>query len=85
MRYQPTLLFTDACGKSYVYASELNRHMENSHSKVKDQICNFCGKSFGIFANLKRHIETTHIPLPPPPPLECKLEEPETENSLKYL
>lgn len=45
------------CDKSY---HNVNRHIRNVHSNIRDHVCHLCGAAFKQSTTLKEHMETKH-------------------------
>merc|ERR1719197_315428 len=48
------------CGKVFGQDSDLERHLDCVHRRLKKFECERCGKRFGQKSSLKTHIETVH-------------------------
>ncbi|XP_037044571.1 zinc finger protein 12-like [Bradysia coprophila] len=46
------------CNKSF---GSLTRHMNGTHLKIRNHICDTCGSAFTQWTSLKEHIETKHM------------------------
>ena len=52
----------EMCGKSFLKAESLNRHIRQVH--LGQNVCETCGKAFFGIEDMKQHIDSVHLNKP---------------------
>ena len=65
-------LFCNDCGASFIYKSELQRHINAIHLKLKPYECGLCEMSFARKGDLNVHVKVIHQQIRPFECDQCK-------------
>jgi len=61
------------CRNAYPRKTNLQRHIQMVHEKMKPYKCDECHEVFGTVSNLRRHVRGKHLNLTPYPCLSCDM------------
>ncbi|KAA0152871.1 hypothetical protein FNF31_06568 [Cafeteria roenbergensis] len=50
----------EQCGKTFVHAGHLRRHVDSVHNKTRAHSCPQCNREFSELGNMRRHIRAVH-------------------------
>jgi uncharacterized Zn-finger protein len=59
------------CHKKFTKRSDLNRHNNTVHLKLREHVCEVCGRAFGENWNLQSHIRMRHDKIRSAPCFQC--------------